>query len=140
MSISEFTTLPRAVTLGDLLLFWVLCRVAACLLMGMVTLWLGQTFGSFLPALFVSAAAYCLPPLLALSGMTGGIEWLGTYPLFHAAALLSVQGYSALDGSPYSLGWTVILILVLAVAAVWALSQYLIGRYEWRGIRLDVPL
>ena len=140
MSLSEFVTLPGAVTLGDLLIFWVLCRTAACLLMATVTLWLGQVFGSFLPALFVSAVVYCLPPLLALSGMTGGIEWLGTYPLFHAVALLGIQGYSALDGSPYSLGWVVILLLLLAVTAAWGIAQNLIGRYEWRGIRLDTPL
>lgn len=137
MSISEFSTLPKAVTLGGLLLFWVVCRVAACLLMAMLTLWLGQKFGSFLPAMFVSAATYCLPPLLALSGMKGGIEWLGTYPLFHAVALLAVQGYSTIDGSPYSLAWAVMLLLLLALAAVWALAQHLIGQYEWSGIQLE---
>ena len=137
MSISEFSTLPKAVTLGGLLLFWFACRAAACLLMAMLTLWLGQQFGSFLPAMFVSAAAYCLPPLLALSGMKGGIEWLGTYPLFHGAALLAVQGYGTMDGSPYSLAWAVMLILLLALAAAWALSQHLIGQYEWSGIQLE---
>ena len=137
MSISGFETLPRAIRLSDLLVFWVLCRVAACLLMAAVTLWLGQALGNFLPAMFVSAVIWCLPPLLSLSGMSGGIEWLGTYPLFHGAALLSTQGYSTLDGSPYSLSWAVVLILLLSLTAAWALAQNLIGQYEWRGAPLD---
>lgn len=137
MSISGFETLPQAVRLSDLLAFWILCRVVACLLMAAVTLWLGQVLENFLAAMFVSAVLWCLPPLLSLSGMSGGIEWLGTYPLFHGAALLSTQGYSTLDGRPYSLAWAVIVILLLAAAAVWALAQNLIGKYEWRGAPLD---
>lgn len=139
-SISEFETLPKAVTLGDVLLFWVLCRVAACLLMAGITLWLGDRFGNPLPAVFVSAVVYCLPPLLSLSGMEGGIEWLGVYPLFHGAALLSTQGYGGPDGTPWSLAWAVILILLLALGAIWALAQNLIANYEWRGAPLETAV
>ena len=117
-------------------MFWLLCSTAACLCMGGVTLWLGQVFGSFLPALFVSAAAYCLPPLLALSGMENGIQWLGTWPLFHAAALLTVQGYGGPEGTPYTLAWAAVLLLLLALAAAWALGQSLLARYEYAGIDL----
>ena len=136
MSIPEFETLPAAIRLSDVLVFWLLCRTAACLCMGGVTLWLGQVFGSFLPALFVSAAAYCLPPLLALSGMENGIQWLGTWPLFHAAALLTVQGYGGPEGTPYTLAWAAVLLLLLALAAAWALGQSLLARYEYAGIDL----
>lgn len=136
MSIPEFETLPAAVRLSDVLVFWLLCRTAACLCMGGVTLWLGQVFGSFLPALFVSAAAYCLPPLLALSGMENGIQWLGTWPLFHAAALLTVQGCGGPEGTPYTLAWAAVLLLLLALAAAWALGQSLLARYEYVGIDL----
>ena len=136
MSIPEFETLPAAVRLSDVLVFWLLCRTAACLCMGGVTLWLGQVFGSFLPALFVSAAAYCLPPLLALSGMENGIQWLGTWPLFHAAALLTVQGYGGPEGTPYTLAWAAVLLVLLALAAAWALGQSLLARYEYAGIDL----
>ena len=69
MSISEFESLPMFVTLSDVLLFWFLCRVAACLCMAAITLTLGHLFGNLLPALFVSAVGYCLPALLSLSGM-----------------------------------------------------------------------
>ncbi|MGN0652611.1 MAG: hypothetical protein ACI4KN_06385, partial [Gemmiger sp.] len=117
---------------SDVLLFWFICRVIACFVMGIVTLWLGERLGSVLPTLFISAAAWCLPALLSLSGMKNGIEWLGTYPLFHAAALLSVQGYGA-DGAPYSLAWVVFLLLALAAALIWALVQTLTARYEWAG-------
>lgn len=84
--------MPKCITLSDLLLFWLLCRAAACLCMAPLTLWLGQKLGSLLAALFVSAVGYCLPALLALSGMSNGIEWLGFYPLFHAAALCPNAG------------------------------------------------
>ena len=69
MSISEFESLPMFVTLSDVLLFWFLCRIAACLCMAVITLTLGRLFGNLLPALFVSAVGYCLPALLSLSGM-----------------------------------------------------------------------
>ena len=132
MSISEFETLPKAVTLSDVLLFWFICRVIACFVMGIVTLWLGERLGSVLPTLFISAVAWCLPALLSLSGMKNGIEWLGTYPLFHSAALLGVQGYGA-NGEPYSLAWVVVLLLALSAALIWALAQTLTARYEWAG-------
>ena len=83
---------PRWVTLSDVLLFWLACRIAACLCMGAITLTLGRVFGNLLPALFVSAVGYCLPALLSLSGMDGGIEWLGFWPLFHAANFFTTQG------------------------------------------------
>ena len=133
MSISEFETLPKAITLSDVLLFWLLCRVAACLCMGAVTLWLGHRLGNLLPTLFLSAVAYCLPALLSLSGMTNGIEWLGFYPLFHAAALLTVQGYNTLTGAPYSFSWVVLLLLATTTTMVWALAQILVQHYEWAG-------
>ena len=55
MSISELEAVPKCITLSDLLLFWLLCRAAACLCMARLTLWLGQKLGNLLAALFVSA-------------------------------------------------------------------------------------
>ena len=136
MSISEFESLPAFVTLSDVLLIWFLCRVAACLCMGAITLTLGQVFGNLLPALFVSAVAYCLPALLSLSGMDGGIEWLGFWPLFHAAALLTTQGYSA-QGLPYNYGWMILLFLVAALLGTVTLWEHLRDSYEWKGLTLD---
>ena len=115
------------------LLFWFLCRVAACLCMGTITLTLGRIFGNLLPALFVSAVGYCLPALLSLSGMEGGIEWLGFWPLFHAAALLTTQGYGGAEGLPYNYGWIAVLLLAVALLAAGALGGYLRDRYEARG-------
>ena len=137
MSISEFDSLPDVVTLSDVLLFWLLCRVAACLCMGAITLTLGQVFGNLLPALFVSAAGYCLPALLSLSGMEGGIEWLGFWPLFHAAALLTTQGYREMDGLPYSYAWIVILLFAVALLGTLFLWGTLRGSYEMKGLNLD---
>ena len=52
MSISGWAV-PKCITLSDLLLFWLLCRAAACLCMARLTLWLGQKLGNLLAALFV---------------------------------------------------------------------------------------
>ena len=82
MSISELQAVPKFITLSDLLIFWFICRFAACLCMSRITLWLGQKLGNLLPALFISAVAYCLPALLSLSGMKNGIEWLGVLSTF----------------------------------------------------------
>ena len=69
MSISEFESLPALFTLSDVLLFWFVCRIAACLCMGAITLTLGRVFGNLLPALFVSAVGYCLPAPLRSSSL-----------------------------------------------------------------------
>ena len=137
MSISEFESLPVFVTLSDVLLFWFLCRVAACLCMAAITLTLGHLFGNLLPALFVSAVGYCLPALLSLSGMDGGIEWLGFWPLFHAGALLTTQGYRAYDGSPYNQGWIVLFLLVSCGCITVSLSQTLLYAYELKGCPVE---
>ena len=137
MSISEFESLPAVFTLSDMLLFWFLCRVAACLCMGAITLTLGRVFGNLLPALFVSAVGYCLPALLSLSGMEGGIEWLGFWPLFHAAALLTTQGYREMDGLPYSYAWFVLFLFAVALLGSLFLWGTLRDSYEMKGLNLD---
>lgn len=136
MSISELEAVPKCITLSDLLLFWLLCRAVACLCMARLTLWLGQKLGSLLAALFVSAVGYCLPALLALSGMSNGIEWLGFYPLFHAAALCQTQGTNA-AGAPYNLMWVPIFLVVAAAALAWAIGDDLTEAYEWAGVNLE---
>ena len=136
MSISEFECLPALFTLSDVLLFWFLCRITACLCMGIITLWLGQRLGNLLPTLFLSAVAYCLPALLALSGMENGIEWLGVYPLFHAAALLGVQGHNT-TGAPYAWGWVPMLLMAVAFLITVALAQWLYYRYEYAGTDIE---
>ena len=130
MSISELQAVPKFVTLSDLLLFWLLCRLAACLCMSRITLWLGQKLGNLLPALFISAVAYCLPALLSLSGMKNGIEWLGFYPLFHAAALWQSQGGNTL--------WVPIFLLFVAFFLAWSIGQVLVCDYERIGAADDV--
>ena len=130
MSISELQTVPKCITLSDLLLFWLLCRFAACLCMSRITLWLGQKLGNLLPALFISAVAYCLPALLSLSGMKNGIEWLGFYPLFHAAALWQTQGGNTL--------WVPIFLACAAFLLAWGIGQALIDDYDMLGVPDEV--
>lgn len=129
--------LPRCITLFDLLVFWVLCRVLTCLCMGAATLWLGQRLGGALPALFVSAAAWCLPPLLALSGMDNGVEWLGAWPLFGAVGLLRVQGHGP-DGAAFNHWWMALAVLLAGAATLTgAIARDLAGRQEWAGLTLS---
>lgn len=137
MSISEFESLPAFVTLSDVLLFWFVCRIAACLCMGAITLTLGRVFGNLLPALFVSAVGYCLPALLSLSGMDGGIEWLGFWPLFHAANFFMTQGYAGEEGLPYNNAWVILLLLIVVLLGTATLWGYLRDCYEWKGSILD---
>ena len=89
---------------------------------------------------FLSAAVALsqsrLPALLALSGMSNGIEWLGFYPLFHAAALCQTQGTNA-AGAPYNLLWVPIFLVVVAAALAWAIGNDLTEAYEWAGVDLD---
>lgn len=130
MSISELQAVPKFITLSDLLLFWLLCRFAACLCMSRITLWLGQKLGNLLPALFISAVAYCLPALLSLSGMKNGIEWLGFYPLFHAAALWQTQGGNTL--------WVPIFLACTAFLTAWGIGQALMDEYDMLGVPDEV--
>ena len=130
MSISELQTVPKFITLSDLLIFWFVCRFAACLCMSRITLWLGQKLGNLLPALFISAVAYCLPALLSLSGMKNGIEWLGFYPLFHAAALWQTQGGNTL--------WGPIFLACAAFLLAWGIGQALMDEYDMLGVPDEV--
>ena len=130
MSIAELQTVPKFITLSDLLIFWFICRFAACLCMSRITLWLGQKLGNLLPALFISAVAYCLPALLSLSGMKNGIEWLGFYPLFHAAALCQTQGGNTL--------WVPIFLACIAFLLAWGIGQALIDDYDMLGVPDEV--
>ena len=137
MSISDLQAVPKFITLSDLLIFWLICRFAACLCMSRITLWLGQKLGNLLTALFISAVAYCLPALLSLSGMKNGIEWLGFYPLFHAAALWQNQGYTA-DGESYNAMWIPIFLVCTAFFLAWAIGQALIDDYDMIGVPDEV--
>ena len=130
MSISELQAVPKFITLSDLLIFWFICRFAACLCMSRITLWLGQKLGNLLPALFISAVAYCLPALLSLSGMKNGIEWLGFYPLFHAAALWQTQGGNTL--------WVPIFLACTALLLAWGIGQALMDDYDMIGVPDEV--
>jgi len=130
MSISDLQAVPKFITLSDLLIFWLICRFAACLCMSRITLWLGQKLGNLLTALFISAVTYCLPTLLSLSGMKNGIEWLGFYPLFHAAALWQTQGGNTL--------WVPIFLACAAFLLAWAIGQVLMDDYDMLGIPDEV--
>lgn len=86
MSLTDYAAIPAGGSLSDLLVFGVLARLAACLCMMLLLMALSEYMGNTLGAMFVGSIAFCLPPLLALSGLSG-LRWVGFYPLFHITGL-----------------------------------------------------
>ena len=80
---------------------------------------------------------FFLPALLSLSGMKNGIEWLGFYPLFHAAALWQNQGYNA-NGESYNAMWIPIFLVCAAFFLAWAIGQALMDDYDMIGVPDEV--
>ena len=69
-------------------------------------------------------------PNSLLSGMKNGIEWLGFYPLFHAAALWQTQGGNTL--------WVPIFLACAAFLLAWAIGQALMDEYDMLGVPDEV--
>lgn len=119
MSLSDYLHLPGWLPLAGVLALAGLARLAAVLCMAAVTLWLSEVLGSALSAMFLSALVFCLPPMLALSGLWP-LRWVGVYPLFHLAELLRRPG----DGAAG------LVLLVLAAAVCWLCVDRLRARWE----------
>lgn len=119
MSLSDYLRLPGWLPLAGVLALAGIARLAAVLCMAAVTLWLSEALGSALSAMFLSALLFCLPPLLALSGLWQ-LRWVGMYPLFHLAELLRHPG----DGVAG------LILLALAAAVCWLCADRLRARWE----------
>ena len=119
MSLPDYLHLPGWLTLAGVLALAGLARLVAVLCMAAVTLWFSETLGSALSAMFLSALIFCLPPMLALSGLWP-LRWVGLYPLFHLAELLRRPS----DGAAG------LVLLVLATAVCWLCADRLRARWE----------
>ena len=119
MSLAAYERLPGFVGLAGLLALGAAARLAACLCMGACVLALSEKMGNTLSAMFVSALVFCLPPLLALSGLWA-LRWVGLYPLFHLPELLQRTG----DGRAG------LACLAMALALSWLCADWLCAR--WR--------
>ena len=86
MSLQGYHVLPAWITLSDLLVWGVLARLLACMTMMLILMTLSEFIGNTLGAMFVGSIMFCLPPMLALSGLSG-LRWIGMYPLFHITEL-----------------------------------------------------
>ena len=86
MSLQGYHALPAWITLSDLLVWGVLARLLACMTMMLILMTLSEFIGNTLGAIFVGSILFCLPPMLALSGLSG-LRWIGMYPLFHITEL-----------------------------------------------------
>lgn len=119
LSLAGYGGLPGWVSLLGLLALGALARLAACLCMAGCILVFSEKLGNALSAMFVSCLVFCLPNLLALSGLWA-LRWVSVYPLFHLPELLQRGG----DGAA-GLG-----CLVMALAGCWLCAEYLQSRWE----------
>ena len=119
MSLYDYLHLPCWLTLAGVLALAGLARLAAVLCMAAATLWLSEALGSALSTMFLSALVFCLPPLLALSGLWP-LRWVGAYPLFHLAELLRRPS----DGAAG------LIVLILAAVVCWLCVDRLRARWE----------
>lgn len=87
MSLQSYNALLAWITLSDVMVWGVLARLLACAAMMLVLMVLSERIGNPLGAMFVGSLLFCLPPLLALSGLSA-LRWVGFYPLFHLAELM----------------------------------------------------
>ena len=122
MSMAAYEGLPGWVGLAGLLALGSAARLAACLCMGACVLALSEKLGSALSAMFVAALTFCLPALLALSGLTA-LRWVSFYPLFHLAELLQRTG----DGRAG------LACLLIAAGGCWLAADWL--RQRWSRAR-----
>lgn len=112
MSLQGYSALPTWITLSDILVCSVLARLLACITMMLVLMVLSERIGNSLGAMFVGSLLFCLPPLLALSGLSG-LRWIGLYPLFHLAELMQrPDGWAGL-------GYVIIALGLCFVCANW---------------------
>ena len=118
MSLADYAAIPAGVSLSDLLVFGVLARLAACLCMMLLLMALSECMGNTLGAMFVGSIAFCLPPLLALSGLSG-LRWVGFYPLFHIAELARRADV-----------WAGLGALVIALGLGWLAAEKLLQRWS----------
>ena len=119
MSLNDYLHLPNWLTLGGILALAGLARLVSLLCMASITLWLSETLGSALSAMFLSALVFCLPPMLALSGLRS-LRWVSFYPLFHTAELLRRPA----DGI------ACIIILLLSIAVSWPCVDRLFSSWK----------
>lgn len=89
-SMQEFSAMPE-IPLFFLLLLFVASRFIAVRALAGAALCLSQKLGNMLAAMFVSAALFCLPLLLSISGVVSA-KWISSYPLFHITAMLQSPG------------------------------------------------
>ena len=112
MSLQGYHVLPAWITLSDLLVWGVLARLLACMTMMLILMTLSEFIGNTLGAMFVGSIMFCLPPMLALSGLSG-LRWIGMYPLFHITELAQRPDFLA------GLGCVVIALGVCFLCANW---------------------
>lgn len=122
MSLSDYLHLPSWLSLAGIAILSGLARLVAMLCMAAITLWLSEILGSALSAMFLSALVFCLPSMLALSGLWP-LRWVGVYPLFHLTELLRRPGDGAAGFICLTLAITICLLCADQLQARWAQSQ-----------------
>ncbi|MEG2924002.1 MAG: hypothetical protein RR848_05980 [Oscillospiraceae bacterium] len=84
-SMQEFSAMPE-IPLFFMLFLFIFARYIAVRALAGTALALSQRLHNMLASMFVSAATFCLPLLLSVSGAVAA-KWLSVYPLFHITAM-----------------------------------------------------
>lgn len=121
MSIPAFEKVPAWIPLVGVMLWGLLGRFAACFAMMLALFWISDRLGNALAAMFVGSLCLCLPPMLALSGLTV-LRWVGVYPLFHLAEMAQ-RPSDSLAGA---------ICLLMAVGISWLCREDLYSRWKSR--------
>lgn len=93
-SLDEFAAAPQGIPILFLLVGMVAVRAAGALCVMAVVLAISEKAGNTVVSTVLSALLFCLAPILALAGIDG-TKWMGAFPLFHFAAMMSRPGDAA---------------------------------------------
>lgn len=87
MSIPGYESMPSWVTLSDVVMLMIVSRFVAIACIASCVLAFSLKLSNTISVLFVGMLIFCLPQLMALSGLPA-MRWVGLYPLFHICELL----------------------------------------------------
>ena len=94
-------------------------RIVGGLSVTAVILAVSEYIGNIIMTVIVSTIIFCLPPLLAINGLSV-MQWFGVYPLFNFAPMM-VTADNAAVGFLYLVGW-----MIIGGACIY----WLFGRYQ----------
>lgn len=87
-SLDQYFAASQDIPILFLIVGMVVVRAAGVLCMMAVVLAISEKAGNTVVSTVLSSVLFCLAPILALAGIEG-TKWMGAFPLFHFAAMVS---------------------------------------------------